>query len=133
MVFSLQKRFFLFLLVPVTMILFITGVASFMYARSYMLDEWKSTAKVRLEKMAREIQVRLDRKREMVDLIPHADSIPDSAVTQTYLAQQLAEQEGVGFVDIEVSGDPSRNEEPRRSRFSMFQRTDDAHTECSET
>lgn len=122
MVFSLQKRFFLFLLVPVTMILLVTGVASFIYARSYLLDEWTSTAKMRLEKMAHEIQTRLDQKREIIDLIANADLIPDGTVTQAYLAQQLAEQRGVAFVDIEVvGGGDAGSEQTQRSRFRRLQ------------
>jgi adenylate cyclase len=105
MVFSLQKRFFLFLLLPVTLILAVTGIASFLYARSYLLDEWSSSAKMSLEKMAHELQTRLDQKRQMIDLIVNAENIPDAVVTRSYLAQQLADQEGVGFVDIqEISG-----------------------------
>lgn len=120
MVFSLQKRFLIFLLVPVTLVLLVTGVASFMYARSYLLDEWESAARVRLEKMANEIKQRLDHKRDLIELIVNAENIPDAKVTQAYLAQQLAAQEGVGFVDIEkLRANSGRVEPESRSRYSV--------------
>ncbi|MDQ7783548.1 MAG: adenylate/guanylate cyclase domain-containing protein [Desulfomonilaceae bacterium] len=118
MVFSLQKRFFLFLLLPVTLLLVVTGVASFMYARSYLLDEWSSGAKMELGNMAREIQARLDQKQEIIHLIVDAEDIPDGDVTRAYLAERLSAQPGVAFVDIESSGgDVARPLEETRVRF----------------
>ena len=47
MVFSLQKRFLVFLLLPVTLTLAIVGVTSFIYARSYLLDEWGAMVRLK--------------------------------------------------------------------------------------
>ncbi|MFH1113768.1 MAG: adenylate/guanylate cyclase domain-containing protein [Pseudomonadota bacterium] len=118
MVFSLQKRFLLFLLLPVTLLLVITGTASFMYARSYLLDQWTFAAKTHLENMAREIQARLDQKRELIELIADADTMPDASATRAYLARQLSAQPGVGFVDIEsLGGNAGQSPEKKRLRF----------------
>ncbi len=122
MIFSLQKRFFLFLLLPVTLLLVAVGTASFMYARSYLLDEWTSGAKMHLEKMARDIQARLDQKRDLIELIVNAEDIPDGAVTRAYLAQQLSAQPGVAFVDVESSGsNAAHSTREKRLRFTRGQ------------
>lgn len=102
MVFSLQRRFLLFLFLPVILFFLIAGVASYMYARSYLLDQWGATAKVKLERTAHQIKMKLDSKRELIDLIVEAETIPDSTVTQAFLLQQLSKREGVSFVDIQT-------------------------------
>ncbi len=101
MIFSLQRRFLVFLLLPVTLVLLTTGVVSFFHARSYILDQWREQAKLRLEKTAHQIQMRLDSKREMIGLIAAAEDTPDHAVTQAFLIQRLADQPGVSMVNLE--------------------------------
>ncbi len=98
---SLQRRFLIWLLLPVTIVLGSTGVASFIYARSYLLDQWTKTARLRLERVAHEIEMRLDGKRELMDLVARAEETPDSRVTQMFLVQRLADEPGVSFVAID--------------------------------
>ncbi|MEJ2718374.1 MAG: adenylate/guanylate cyclase domain-containing protein [Deltaproteobacteria bacterium] len=100
MIFSLQKRFLVFLLLPVTLILLIAGVSSFLYAGSSLLRQWKSSALLRLEKTAHQIQMRLDEKREFIKLIIEAQGVPQGTLTQAFLAERLSHQPGVRFVDI---------------------------------
>jgi class 3 adenylate cyclase len=102
MIFSLQRRFLLFLLVPVTLILLVAGVASFFYARSYLLDEWKTVAQLRLEKTAHQIQMKVERVREVMDLIADAERMPNGAAAQVFLAERLSRQQGVRFVDLQT-------------------------------
>jgi class 3 adenylate cyclase len=106
MIFSLQRRFVAFLLLPVSLILAAIGVASFLYAREHLLDEWTDAAQLRLEKAAHEIQMLLDEKRELLDLIAEAGRVDDGGITQTFLLQRLSREKGVGLVDI-------RSERPR--------------------
>ena len=77
MIFSVQKRFLVFLLLPVVLILLVSGVASFLYARSYLLDGWTAMTKLRLEWTAHQIQMRLNSRRELMDLIVKAQSALD--------------------------------------------------------
>ncbi len=100
MVFSLQRRFLLFLLLPVVVIMSLTGFASFMYARSYLLDQWRSSAMLRLEKTAHQIRMKLDEKRRLMDLIAEADGIPGGPRTQSFLLAQLRKEQGVFSVEI---------------------------------
>jgi adenylate cyclase len=101
MTFSLQKRFSLFVLLPVGLILSVAGIGSFLYASYYLVDQWRSTAALRLEKTAHQIQMKLDGKLKLMELIARADEIPNGNVTKAYLIQQLRNQDGVRFVDIE--------------------------------
>lgn len=101
MIFSLQRRFLVFLLVPVTLILVVTGGAGFLFARKYLLEQWSDTVRLRLDKAAHQISMRLNEKLTLIDLITKAERIPSRDVTQAFLIQQLTEQPGVLFVDLE--------------------------------
>jgi class 3 adenylate cyclase len=102
MIFSLQRRFLLLLFLPVVVILVAAGVASFFYARGYLLEQWTASSKLRLEKTAHEIQMRLEEKRELINLIADSDSMSQPAATQSFLVERLRGQEGVLFVNIKV-------------------------------
>lgn len=116
MVFSLQRRFLLFLLLPVVLIIFAAGFASFIYARSYLLDQWRSSALLRLEKAAHQIRMQLDEKRSLMDLISEANDIAGGPATQAFLIDQLRRQGGVFSVEVrripEVSDGGSTKERP---------------------
>jgi adenylate cyclase len=106
MSFSLQTRFLVFLLLPVTLILLGAGYASLNYARSALQEQWTSAVQLRLEKTAHQIQMRLDEKKELMELVAKAEGIPNGGITQTFLLQRLQDLPGVRFVDIEpVSGE----------------------------
>ncbi len=120
MIFSLQKRFALLLLLPVALILVLVGVAGFFYAREYLLKQWKDIARLELEKTAHVINMRLDEKLELINLIAKSENIPDHYITQAYLIQQLAAKPGVIFVDIE-DGKPQTNESQASSADTQSQ------------
>lgn len=101
MSFSLQKRFVVFLLLPVTLILLGSGYASLQYARATVQDQWTSAVKLRLEKTAHQIQMRLNEKQQLIDLIAEAEEAPNAAVTQAFLVQRLKNLPGVSLVDIQ--------------------------------
>jgi adenylate cyclase len=114
MIFSLQKRFLVFLLLPVVLILLVSGVASFLYARSYLLDEWTATTKLRLEWTAHQIRMRLDSKREFINLMVKAETSPGSTVIQTFLKEQLSEMPGVRSVELlPLYSNESKSQETR--------------------
>lgn len=102
MIFSLQRRFQLLLLLPVSLILLIVGVTGWFFARSFLLDEWRDMTRVKLEKVAHHIGMQLHEKLEMINLIAKANGLPNGGITQAFLIQQLVEQDGVRFVDLEL-------------------------------
>jgi len=107
MIFSLERRFLLLLLVPVTLILTAVAVAGFTYARGYLLDQWVVATQLKLEKAAYQIDLVLQEKLELINLIARAESVPNGHLTQAFLIQQLVSREGIRFVDVErfLSGD----------------------------
>jgi hypothetical protein len=100
MIFSLQKRFLVFLVLPVTLSLLIMGVTSFIYARSYLLDEWSSMVRLKLEKTAHQVQMRLDRKRAVIKMMEDADVNPEATVIEAFLTQEVSKMEGVLSAEI---------------------------------
>ncbi|MBM3299377.1 MAG: hypothetical protein FJY85_05440, partial [Deltaproteobacteria bacterium] len=75
MIFSLERRFLLLLLVPVTLILTAVAVAGFTYARGYLLDQWVVATQLKLEKAAYQIDLVLQEKLELINLIARAESV----------------------------------------------------------
>jgi len=109
MIFSLQKRFLVLLLLPVLLVLLILGLASFLYARSFLLAQWNVTARLSLEKTAHQIQMRLDEKLEIIELIALAEKM--GVPTQSFLIRELRNQKGVLSANLEdVSGQQEPNE-----------------------
>lgn len=105
MIFSLQRRFFLLLLLPVALVLVMVGLTGWFFARSFLLNQWVDTTRVRLEKVAHQINMQLNEKLELINLISKANDIPNAGITQAFLIQQLVEKEGVRFVDLETPED----------------------------
>ena len=105
MIFSLQRRFQLLLLLPVALILLVVGVTGWFLARSFLLDQWRDMTRVKLDKVAHHINMQLNEKLETINLISKANGLPNGGLTQAFLIQQLVEQDGVRFVDLEMPED----------------------------
>ncbi|MCA1960157.1 MAG: HAMP domain-containing protein [Desulfomonile sp.] len=106
MVFSLRRRFILFVTLPVALVLLGVGWVSFLYVRSALLEQWSAAAILRLRQTAHEIEMRLDEMREHVHQIAEMDSVPGGEAAQRFLVEKLSRQRGVGFVNIETVASP---------------------------
>jgi class 3 adenylate cyclase len=102
MIFSLQRRFLLLLLLPVALVLISIGFTGWMYARSFLLSQWIEHTRVKLEKVGHQVNMQLNEKLDLINLIAKANDLPNGGVTQAFLIQQLTEMGGVRFVDVEV-------------------------------
>jgi adenylate cyclase len=100
MIYSLERRFLVLLLMPVALIIIGVGIVGWMYARSFFLDQWAETTRLKLEKAAHQINMRLEERLELIKLIAKAQDMPNHDILQTYLIQQLTDKDGVRFVDI---------------------------------
>jgi adenylate cyclase len=58
---SLNQRLALFLLLPVALLLFLTGFVGFIFARNVLLDDWKEASVLKLQRAAHFIDMRLSR------------------------------------------------------------------------
>jgi adenylate cyclase len=102
MIFSLEKRFLVFLVLPVALIVIGVGFVGFFYARYFLLQQWAESTGLKLDKAAHQIAMRLEDRLELIKLITKSENMPDHSVLQTFLVQQLLEKDGVRFVDIEL-------------------------------
>ncbi len=102
MFFSLERRFLLFLLIPLTLIVGLLAFGNFFVARWYLLDQWAESIQLKLEKAAHQITMELDEKMELINLITKAQEAPQRDVLQAFLIQQLIAKKGVTFVDLQV-------------------------------
>jgi class 3 adenylate cyclase len=102
MFFSLEKRFLVFLLIPLTLIVGLLAFGNFFVARSYLLDQWAESIQLKLEKAAHQITMELDEKMELINLIAKAQEAPERDLLQAFLIQQLLAKKGVRFVDLQV-------------------------------
>lgn len=88
------------LLLPVTGILLIVGSGGLYYVQKYLLDQWTSSAQLKLEKVAHEIQMRLDEKLQLIDLIVCLENLPNESNSGDFLVDQLREKVGVRSVEL---------------------------------
>ncbi|MBF0497808.1 MAG: hypothetical protein HQK58_14740, partial [Deltaproteobacteria bacterium] len=98
---SLQQRLILFLVLPVSMLLIVLGSSGFILARNIMLDEWRESAILRLERAANNIEMNLARFIDLIRMFQSASEGPNGSVVQEWLVQQLKLQEGVVGVDLD--------------------------------
>lgn len=101
MIKSLNQRLSIFLLVPVALLLFVTGLVGFLFARAIMLDEWKEAAILKLQRAAHHIDMRLSRPLEWIDTFHRTVGSRGGLAVQELILQQLRDLEGVADVNLE--------------------------------
>ena len=65
---SLKQRLALFLLLPVAMMLTVTGYMVFVLAKKTMMEEWKESSILKLQRAAHHIDMRLDKPTEWIEM-----------------------------------------------------------------
>ncbi|MBW1982324.1 MAG: SpoIIE family protein phosphatase [Deltaproteobacteria bacterium] len=104
---SLQQRLLFFLLLPVTLLLVAMGIVGFLYARNILFAEWQEAAILKLQRAAHDVDMRLDRPRELLDLFHKTGGIPDNSAIQSWILEQLQGLEGVARVALTTEGSQS--------------------------
>jgi adenylate cyclase len=103
---TLNQRLTLFLLLPVALLLFLTGFAGYIFARKVLLDEWKEAAVLKLQRAAHYIDMRLNRPIELINMFHSTGEYQgDPAAIQQWLLDQLRAVEGVSKVDLDWMGE----------------------------
>lgn len=123
---SLRKQFYALLLLPVALLLIGFGYLGFRYVRQVLLTEWQETAMLKLEQAAHQIDIRLDKFRQWLQLFSRASQSVDWEKLQPWILQQLRDQEGVEAVRLiwpdqvarKQAGQADRKPEARRA-FSL--------------
>jgi adenylate cyclase len=98
---GLKHRLTLFLLLPVAIMLSVTGYLVFVLAKETMMEEWKESSILKLQRAAHHIDMRLDKPTEWIEMFHKVggQSVDDD-VQQVILAH-LRGLEGVTAVDLQ--------------------------------
>ncbi len=99
---SLRQRLYLWLLLPVALLLIGLSVAGFYFARNEMARQWRGTALFSLERVAHEIDMRLEHPAEAVEMVNQvASESPMEAAEWKALLSKVP-----GVEKVEISLDP---------------------------
>jgi sigma-B regulation protein RsbU (phosphoserine phosphatase) len=97
---SLQQRFVLFLLLPVTGLLLGMGIVGFVYARNSLLTQWREAAVLKLQRAAHEVDMRLSRPLKWLEMYNNTGGEHFDEHTQEWILEQLSQLEGVERVSL---------------------------------
>lgn len=100
MIKTLKQRLTILLILPVAALLLFTGVTGFIYVRDVLLDEWRESAILKLERAAHHIDMRLSRPIEWINMFHKSADSPGRPMDRDWLIDQLKNQEGVTGVDL---------------------------------
>jgi class 3 adenylate cyclase len=95
---SLRQRLIFLLLLPVAGLLTALGVAGFFFARAQLLDQWRTTALISLERAAHVVDMRLGRTAQMVETLGRLGRV--GGLEQADWRQALAQSPGVARVEL---------------------------------
>jgi len=98
---SLQGRFTLFLILPVTALLVVMGVAGFFYARDLLLDQWHEAALLKLQRAAHQMDMHLAGIKESIRLFHETSGAQYDESFHAWALDRLSRREGV--VDVKLS------------------------------
>jgi len=100
MIKSLKQKLSLLLILPVALLLFLTGVSGFIYARNVLLDEWRESAILKLERAAHQMDMRLSRPMEWIKMFHETAQSRGGPATQELILTRLRNLEGVTNVNL---------------------------------
>lgn len=98
---TLQQRITIYLLLPLFLLLLAMGGAGFLFARSFLLEQWGETTAARLQAAAHQIDMRLGRPREMLLLLGKDTENPDSVAARRFIIDHLRGMAGVVQVQVD--------------------------------
>ncbi|MDD2390621.1 MAG: SpoIIE family protein phosphatase [Desulfobacterales bacterium] len=115
---SLQQRLDFFLLFPIAILLFAMGTMGFLYARSSLIAQWKEAAVLKLQRAAHQVDMRLARPKEWMQMFHKLSGSPHALIIQQSIINQLKDSPGVEQVKFSLyetlSGKPE-NFRPEKS------------------
>jgi len=88
------------LLLPVALLLFAVGFTGYLYARSTMLETWKESAVLKLQRAAHQIDMRLTRPMEWIQMFHETGGDGSGRAASELILERLRRLEGVARVDL---------------------------------
>ena len=102
---TLRQRIGLLLLLPIGFLLFLIGLFGFFYMRDALLDEWRDASIVKLERAAHQIDMRLDRIMNWIQMFHEASENRGTPLIQDWILDQIKKTKGVTQVQLEWNKD----------------------------
>ncbi len=102
---TLRQRIGLLLLLPIGFLLFLIGLFGFFYMRDALLDEWRDASIVKLERAAHQIDMRLDRIMNWIQMFHEASENRGGPLIQDWILDQIKKTKGVTQVQLEWNND----------------------------
>ena len=112
---SLKQRLILFLLFPVAIMLTVTGYLVFVLAKKTMMEEWKESSILKLQRAAHHIDMRLDKPTEWIEMFHKVGGQSATVAVQELILAHLRGLEGVTEVDLQWTArtrEPSSTDQP---------------------
>ncbi|MCF8143999.1 MAG: HAMP domain-containing protein [Deltaproteobacteria bacterium] len=97
---SLRQRIGLLLLLPVGLLLFLIGFFGFMYMKETLLDQWRDASIAKLERAAHQIDMRLDRVINWIQMFHEASESRGGPMIEDWVLTQLRDMKGVAQVEL---------------------------------
>ena len=126
---TLRARLTALLILPVVLILLAAGVSGFIYARNLMIRQWNETIILQLKRAAHEIEMRLSRPVQLMEMFSQSGSDTPDAGLMEAIVHKLETLPGVVRVNIgwhsPSSGGQGRGGMPNMmggGRFMRFHR-----------
>ena len=119
MIKTLKQRLTILLILPVAALLLFTGVAGFFYVKNALLDEWQESAILKLERAAHQIDMRLSRPIEWIEMFNRSAESGGETMSQDWLLDQLKKQEGVTRVELKWMDRQTESDHTGRHGYPM--------------
>ncbi len=97
---SLNQRIALYMLLPVSILLFGMGFAGFIYARDSLLQQWEEATTLKLQRAAHQVDMRLKAPKELLSVFHKTADNPYAHFIQEAVIEQLKEMDSVARVNL---------------------------------
>jgi sigma-B regulation protein RsbU (phosphoserine phosphatase) len=115
---SLQQRLSIFLILPVALLLFLMGMAGFIYARNLLLSQWREASVLKLQRAAHQVDMRLASVKDWIQVFNETSVSQDTAAIHELTIAQLKKQVGVDQVQLTWIDSQTPLGAPARARMS---------------
>lgn len=121
---SLKRRLTLLTVLPVGAFLLFAGLLGFFSAREIMLDQWREGAIAQLQRAAHQIDMRLSRPIDWIEMFHTASSERGGRLIQEWIVERIRELEGVEAVNLKWFDEQGAQfqHSPMESRMGMIGR-----------
>ena len=102
---SLQNKFAIYMLLPVTLLLIGMGVAGYLYSRDKLLAQWREAAILSLQQSAHQIDMRLNSIKEWIRIFHKTGKSTHRHLIHAWVVEQIRELDGVEEVVLDWRND----------------------------